>query len=275
MLETPDDKAVLVLTREGENELQEAGTTLTPVQLEALVLIDGESNVAQVLKRAQGTPAAALRASLRELIDKGFVNALAHFESDGLDPGDFFTSTKASKPAVEPGHEAEAEAAATTEFLRQNGYCVNVARRPKVKRERPSGRKPMVLVIDDDADICGLLETYLKLEGFETRSAGNRDAIIAEFRRSPLPDVVMLDVWLPDANGFDILHRMREHPVLKALPVIMLTGEATREAVLKGIMGGADGYITKPFDIHHMVRAVKMVLGLSDGPIGPDWDYSL
>ena len=275
MLEVPDDKAVLVLTREGENELHEAGTTLTRAQLEALVLIDGETSVAQVLKRAEDTQAAVTRASLRELIDKGFVNALAHFESDGLDPGDFFTTTKASTQAVEPGHEAEAEAAATAEFLHENGYCVNVARRPKVKRERPSGRKPMVLVIDDDPDICSLLETYLKLEGFETRSAGNRDGIIAEFRRTPLPDVVMLDVLLPDANGFDILHKMREHPVLKGLPIIMLTGEATREAVLRGILGGADGYITKPFDIHHMVRAVKMVLGLGDGPIGQDWDYSL
>ena len=133
----------------------------------------------------------------------------------------------------------------------------------------------MVLVIDDDPDICNLLQMYLKLEGFDSRAAGNREQILAELRRAPLPDAVILDVHLPDADGFDILHRKREHPVLKGLPILMLTGEATREAALKGILGGADGFVTKPFDIHHLVRAVKAVLGLLEGKAGQDWDYSL
>jgi two-component system, OmpR family, response regulator len=275
MPEPLDESAILVLTREGENELHEAGTQLTPAQLEALVLIDGHTNLAQVVKRAPASEQQSVRTSLQELIDKGFVSALAEWHSDGLDAGDFFTSVKTRPRAVEAGHEAEAEAAANLEFLHQNGYCVNVARRPKVKRERPKGSRPMVLVIDDDQDICGLLQTYFKLEGFDSCTAGNRAEIVAELRRAPLPDVVILDVHLPDADGFDILHKIREHPVLRGLPIIMLTGEATREAVLKGVLGGADGFITKPFDIHHMVRAVKAVLGLREGKVGQDWDYSL
>ncbi|MBL0143980.1 MAG: response regulator transcription factor [Betaproteobacteria bacterium] len=275
MLEPLDDNEILVLTGSGENELHEAGTTLTPLQLEALVLIDGHASVAQVLKRAPEAPQQALRTSLQELLEAGFVRTLPPSDSDVLEPGDFFTSARTQSHAVVPGHEAEAEAAANMEFLRQNGYCVNVVRRPKVKRERVKGSKPMVLVIDDDPDICSLLQMYLKLEGFESRTAGNRAEIIAELRRVPRPDAVLLDIHLPDADGFDVLHRMREHPALRSLPIIMLTGEANREAVLKGILGGADGYITKPFDIHHMMRAVKAVLGLKDGPIGQDWDYSL
>ena len=275
MPSTLDEGAVLALTNEGQHELREAGTTLEPRHLQVLVLIDGRATVAQVLKRAPGTPPETLRASLVELIDRGFVSAHAESPSDALDPGDFFSSGVARAVAVEPGGQIDAEAAATTEFLRQNGYCVNVARRPMAKREGLEGHKPTVLVIDDDPDICRLLRTYLKMEGFDTRAAGNRDEILAELRRSPLPDLVMLDVLLPDANGFDILHKLRQHPVLRGLPVIMLTGEATREAVLKGILGGADGYITKPFDIHHMVRAVKAVLGLETKSGGHDWDYSL
>jgi len=275
MLPILSDIDVLALTKKGENELHEAGTTLSPIQLEALVLIDGHSSLAQVLSRVPDAPREALRTSLQELIEKGFVSALAHADSDALDPGDFFTSAISHAHAAVPDDDAHAEAAANAEFLRQNGYFVNVVRGSKAKREAVKGRKPTVLVVDDDPDICGLLQTYFKLEGLATRAARNRDEIVAELRRSPLPDVVLLDVKLPDANGFDILHRMRQHPVLKGLPVIMLTGEATREAVLKGILGGADGYITKPFDIHHMVRAVKVVLGLKDGQAGQDWDYSL
>jgi CheY-like chemotaxis protein len=275
MTEPLIDSAILVLTPEGENELHEAGTQLTPAQLEALILVDGHASLAQVVKRAPAPDQQAVRTSLQELVDKGFVNALDQFRDDGFDPGDFFSSVKTRPRAVEAGHEAEAEAAATMEFLHQNGYCVNLARRPKAKRALPKGSRPMVLVIDDDPDICSLLHTYLKLEGYDSCAAGNREEIVAKLRHVPLPDVVLLDVHLPDADGFDILHRMREHPALRGLPIIMLTGDATREAVLKGILGGADGYITKPFDIHHLVRAVKTVLGLREGTIGQDWDYSL
>jgi CheY-like chemotaxis protein len=275
MPEAPDDSTILVLTREGEYELHEAGTQLSPTQLEALVLIDGRASLAEVVKRAPASQQEAVRASLLELVDKGFVSGRDQLQSDGFDPGDFFTSVTSRPRAVEPGHEAEAEAAANERFLRENGYCVNVARRPEAKRARDKGSRPMVLVIDDDADICSLLQMYLKLEGFDSRAAGNREQIVAELRRAPLPDAVILDVHLPDVDGFDILHRMREHPVLKGLPILMLTGEATREAVLKGILGGADGFVTKPFDIHHLVRAVKAVLGLLEGRAGQDWDYSL
>lgn len=275
MPEAPDDSTILVLTREGENELHEAGTQLSPTQIEALVLIDGHASLAEVVKRAPASQQEAVRASLLELVDKGFVSGLDQLQSDGFDPGDFFTSVTSRPRAAEPGHEAEAEAAANERFLRENGYCVNVARRPEAKRTRAKGSRPMVLVIDDDPDICSLLQMYLKLEGFDSHAAGNREEILAALRSVPLPDVVILDVHLPDADGFDILHRMREHPVLKGLPILMLTGEATREAVLKGILGGADGFVTKPFDIHHLVRAVKAVLGLLEGTGGQDWDYSL
>ena len=275
MPEKLDDSSVLALTKDGEDALHEAGTTLEPRHLQALVLIDGESTVAQVLGRAPDAPEDVLRSSLAELVARGFVSAHDHSTSDALDPGDFFTTAVAHADAMEPGEEDHAEALATAEFLHQNGYSVNVARRPKVKHRFSRERRPMVLVVDDDPDICSLLRTYLKMEGFETRSAANRDEIVAEMHRAPLPDLVLLDVWLTDVNGFDVLARMRQHPVLKDLPVIMLTGEATREAVLRGIMGGADGYITKPFDIHHMVRAVKAVLGLSSDPNAQDWDYSL
>ena len=85
-------------------------------------------------------------------------------------------------------------------------------------------------------------------------------------RQQPPPDLILLDVQLPDANGFDILAKMRQHPVLKSMPVIMLTAEATREAVLRGLQGGADGYVTKPFEPDMLITAVKAVLGLSLAP---------
>ncbi|MCK9382600.1 MAG: response regulator [Sulfuritalea sp.] len=270
-----DDSAVLALTSDGERELREPGTTLPSAHLEALVRIDGLATVAQLLAQARGVDPDGLRATLTELIDKNFVCVVGDSADKAVDAGDFFTLEIEHTDVSDPGEQAHAEAESNTDFLRRNGYYVNMARRSAVRQELPAGRKLTILVIDDDPDICKLLQIYLKLEGLDSRTAANRAEILAEFRRPTLPDLVLLDVHLTDANGFDILAKMRQHPVLKTLPVIMLTAEATREAVLRGILGGADGYITKPFQIHPLVKAVKAVLGLKYDATDQDWDFSL
>jgi DNA-binding response OmpR family regulator len=104
----------------------------------------------------------------------------------------------------------------------------------------------------------------LKLEGYEPRVAGNRDEIVAALRVSPLPDVILLDVNLPGTDGFDILARVRQHPALREIPVIMLTAQTSRRDVLRGLAGGANGYITKPFDHEALVKSLRAVLGLTD-----------
>lgn len=274
LMETPikktllplDDKAILSLTKEGERELREPGTMLSPALLEALVLIDGHSTVEQVVKRARNLPIDVLRTSLSELVFNGFLRVGANMLFDeAIDPGDFFT-LKSGSAVTEVGEHIHAKVDADTEFLRRNGYYVNMARSPSVKQNRPEGQKLTIMVIDDDPDICKVLRMCLKLEDLDTRTAGNREEILAAFRSTPLPDLVLLDVRLTDVNGFDVLTQMRLHPVLRELPVIMLTAEATREAVLKGILGGANGFITKPFQIRPLVKAVKTVLGLKLTP---------
>ena len=120
----------------------------------------------------------------------------------------------------------------------------------------------MVLLIDDDPDFCALIGRVLDVAGFEMRFAGNREQIVAELRKAPPPDLVLLDVVLPGTNGFDILQRMKQVPALKSTPVIMTTAQATRAAVARGLVGGADGYLTKPFRAENLVKAVRTVLGL-------------
>lgn len=132
--------------------------------------------------------------------------------------------------------------------------------------------------MDDDPDLQKLIRQYFQMEGFLLRAALKRDDIVLALRKPPTPDLIVLDVNLPDINGFDVLTRMRQHPVLKDIPVVMLTAESSRAAVLKGLRGGADGYVTKPFEADTLVTAVKTVLGLS-APAkkkedGADWRAS-
>jgi two-component system OmpR family response regulator len=267
----PDDRVALTLTKRGEQALLEPGTTLTPVQLQALVLIGGGSTVSTILKRApQSISPDALRASLNELIERKYISDSAGLSDNIIDPGDFFVLGKFSAAAPDVDERVNARVDADAEFLRQNGYYVNLVRKSAVQPGRAAGKKISVLVIEDDPDILKVLQLFLKLEGHETRTATNRDEVVAAFRASPLPDLVLLDVRLPDVNGFDILTRIRQYPAMKSLPVIMLTAEATREAVLRGLMGGADGYVTKPFQVDRLVKAVNTVLGLKQGPENQD-----
>ena len=76
------------------------------------------------------------------------------------------------------------------------------------------------------------------------------------------PRLVLLDIKMPKVDGFEVLSRLKQHPVLKTVPVIVMTAKATREAVIQGLARGADGYITKPFDVDIISSAIKSVLGL-------------
>ena len=103
----------------------------------------------------------------------------------------------------------------------------------------------------------------LKLEGYDVRVASGRDEIVAALRGPSLPDVILLDVNLPGTDGFSILARMRQHPALRALPVIMLTAQASRGDVLRALSGGANGYITKPFEHEALMKSLRAVLGVT------------
>jgi DNA-binding response OmpR family regulator len=76
--------------------------------------------------------------------------------------------------------------------------------------------------------------------------------------------VILLDVGLPGVDGFDLLARIRQHPALRAIPVIILTALASRKDALRGFSAGANGYITKPFEHEVLVKSLRAVLGLTD-----------
>jgi two-component system OmpR family response regulator len=265
-LPTLEDTAILALTKDGEQELREPGTMLSTPELEALVLVGGSASVGQIIKRGRRIPPDVLRSSLSELVDKNLVSVNSKTGLEMIDPGDFFSSAAPAASRLELGEQSHPTVDSDAEFLRQNGYFVTLVRKPSAQHDHAKGRRLSVLIIEDDPDICKLLQICLKLEGMDTRTAANRADVVGAFRVAPLPDLVLLDVRLPDVSGFDILARMRDNQVLREIPVVILTAVATREAVLNGLLGGADGFVTKPFQIDNLLKAVKTVLGLEQNP---------
>jgi two-component system OmpR family response regulator len=258
------DDDVYVISEKGNRELKAAGTKLSINELQVLVLIDGFSTVAQLTQRVPGISRADMGVCLGRLFAEKLIVSTSEPDSDVMGSG---FSTIAVPVGFFSGLTAStAEADGGTAILKKKGYYVRIAKWPANGREVKEGWQPTILVVDDDTDVQKLIRTYFMMEGFKPRSAFKRDDILIALRQQPTPDLILLDVNLPDANGFEILARMRQHPVLKSIPIVMLTAETTRESVLKGLQGGADGYITKPFEPDVLVHAVKAVLGLTAPP---------
>ena len=248
---------VYFLTELGKNELNAVGTSLSRSALGLLVLIDGKATVGQVQASAgELTPGAALEV-LEELVRS------EHIALQLFDMGDFFGASAAGELTGEMPSDSAIDSRVST--LRQDGYVVRIARRPPSERKLARDKKLSVVVVEDEQQLAENMRVVLNHAGFVARVAANREQIVAAFRQPPLPDLVLLDVMLPDADGFEVLAKIRQNPMLREVPVIMVTGTATREAVLKGLQGEANGYITKPFQISVLVKAVKTVLGIDTG----------
>ena len=255
------DTDLLALTVTGQAQHDESETALPKEALELLVLIDGKTSAAQLSRAVPGMAPTAARAALAGLLADGFIRTAKPREAV-----DFLDFTSPGGPPDDVPESAEGERGFSS--LERAGYYVRIARRPKAPHAKTGGARFAALVVDDDVDVCNLLRTYLKLEDFEVVTAGNRAEVLAAFRRPAPFDLVLLDVQLPDIDGFAILYKMRQHAALKEMPVIMLTASATRAAVLKGLHYGADGYVTKPFQLDPLMKAVRTVLGIEEAAIG-------
>jgi two-component system OmpR family response regulator len=122
---------------------------------------------------------------------------------------------------------------------------------------RADGQPVTVLVVDDEPVLAEMVSMALRYEGWNIATAGDGSAAIAA-ARADRPDVVVLDVMLPDMSGLDVLHRLRqENP---GLPVLLLTAKDAVEDRIAGLTAGGDDYVTKPFSIEEVVLRLRALL---------------
>ena len=122
-----------------------------------------------------------------------------------------------------------------------------------------------ILVVDDESDVTTLVAYHLKAKGFQVEVVNDPNSSIGT-ARSFLPDLVILDVMMPDLNGIQICRMLRADPKLKKVPVIFLTAKAEENDRVQGLETGADDYICKPFSTKELVLRVQTILRrLSDG----------
>ena len=260
-LEDTDNLTIFTPTEKGKAELKAGATKLSSVALELMVMFDGKSPISALVKRVTGARPGEINDAVEALLRDRLVDIVQPGKTVEEDFGSFFeVPIEAMPDSVSEKFRDEAERG--MQSLDRSGYYIGVARQAPAKKVPNSGARYSVLLIEDNAPFVTAVRMLLKLEGYEVRVASSRDEIVAALRSPALPDAILLDVNLPGTDGFSILARMRQHPALRTVPVIMLTAQASRGDVLRGLSGGANGYITKPFEHEALMKSLRAVLGV-------------
>lgn len=119
-----------------------------------------------------------------------------------------------------------------------------------------------ILIVDDDARNVRLLEAMLLAEGHATITAGS-GRLAVQVAMIEIPDLILLDVMMPDMNGFEVVEKLKGHAVTQDIPIVMITALDDRESRLYALQAGADEFISKPVDRSELSTRVKNLLALS------------
>lgn len=122
-----------------------------------------------------------------------------------------------------------------------------------------------ILIADDEENIVMSLEFLMEQAGYHVRVAHTGQAALSVIQEWK-PDLVLLDVMMPQMSGYDICQRVRQHPELQATKIVMLTAKGREAEVTKGKALGADAYITKPFSTKALLADVQRMLENDESP---------
>jgi two-component system alkaline phosphatase synthesis response regulator PhoP len=125
-----------------------------------------------------------------------------------------------------------------------------------------------ILVVDDDREIVRLVRTYLEQDDYEVLTAYDGETALHILRRER-PDLVLLDLMLPERDGWDVTRVVRGDASLAAMPIIMLTARIEDHDKIVGLELGADDYVSKPFNPREVVARVRAVLRRAQGEVAP------
>ncbi len=129
-----------------------------------------------------------------------------------------------------------------------------------ITNRQPKTTQPKrILIVDDEPNIIVSLEFLMQQAGYQVHVARTGEEALEKIGQI-VPDLVLLDVMLPDLDGFEICQWVREHPEWDHVRIIMLTAKGRDVDVAKGLAVGADAYITKPFSTRRLVAEVERIL---------------
>jgi CheY-like chemotaxis protein len=246
------------LTKSGRDawEMQDAAV---PADYRRLLWLMDFHGHAGLLTKLVGTyPGRILEEWLEELEQLGLIEQVPAGEA--LEP-DFALGSDDTQRLDGKLLRDETEKAASA-LARTGAYLALNRLRARQGPAKPPG-ETVVLIVEDDADQLALADLRMTMAGYRVRVAQSAKGFLQSMFDDGAPDLLLLDVELPDGDGFDILARMRRHKVLSELPIVLLTVKSDPEAIGRGLALGADGYVTKPYTKNMLADVVRRILNQS------------
>lgn len=249
-------------TAAGEEVIASANAAIPSEYRRILGVIEGDTHSDIIRGLLRQFPDSLMADWLSELEEIGFVTSVPADPAQDLDFTNLMQTRRDSMERTPPEdtQRIAKQASAAARMLDRAGAFLSPDR---LKNRSSLAKKPneiLVLVVEDDPDQAALAELRVSMAGFKVRLARNCKEFVEEIQARVPPDVLLLDIMLPDGNGFDVLTGIRRHPKLALLPVVMLTVLAAPEDVRGGLALGADGYITKPYSKKIMADTIRAVL---------------
>lgn len=250
-------------TAAGSEALFSVDTAIPVDYRRILCILHGDTHANVVRGRLRQYADALIADWLGELEELGFIEAVSTGDAYDLD---FEPLLQGGAPVAalsgipEEQRRIEGEAKAAGAALKDKGAYLAMER---LQNREPLSKDPSqitVLLVEDDPDQAALGDLRVSMAGYRVRLARSCREMVADLSEQPLPDLVLLDVMLPDGNGFGLLSCMRTDPRLSLLPVVMLTALTSAEDIRRGLDVGADGYITKPYSKALLAETIRLVL---------------
>ena len=144
-----------------------------------------------------------------------------------------------------------------------DGLHVAIARRGSGAGGAIPGNR--IMFVEDEPVTNAVLKKVLTTDGFEAHGAFDAAGLGKLLKQHGLPDMILLDIELPDVSGLQILSRIRKHPKMRDIPVLMVTSRAEMEDVARGMSLGANGYLSKPVAVESLRAVMRQVLGRLPG----------
>ena len=261
MAKTPQDR-IYVRTETGEEALASDDVAIPSDYRRILRVIEGSTHAQVIRGRLRHVADALLDDWLAELEELGFVSSMAKDVTRELDFQSLLAAQQGAREArPDDSQEMNLEAAqAASREVEEKGAFLAADR---IRNRAPLAKKATeirVLIVEDDPDQAALADLRVSMAGYAVRLARNCAELVNEIRTREAPDIVLLDIMLPDGNGWDVLASLRRHPRLALLPVVMLSALNEPNEVRWGLALGADGYVTKPYSKKILADTIGAVL---------------
>ena len=259
---------VYSLTAAGQEALSAADVGGTDFPLEVdfpsdyrrlLALIEVGGHVEVIRGRLRRFPDRLIDDWLKELEDLKMVESHEAGELDAI------TFTGARLPLLPPLNDEDRKRLVKTTVaggatLLRSGSFLSDERVANLPPLAKTPAETVVLLVEDDPDQAAIAELRLTMAGYQVHSVDRAKALSGYLRQQKRPDLLLLDVMLPDGNGFDILAQLRGRPEFSTLPIVLLTAKAELVNIRNGLALGADGYITKPYSKNQLAEVIGRVL---------------